>query len=109
VAEGRVVVEKLADSALHQPLSLLIASKRVDALHSVLSRLSDEVPVYVAAQRLIDAIAGFPLHRGILAISRRTDIPTADDLLSAYGVSIGVQTGPPIGAQKGPPVRMAQG
>jgi len=84
VAEGRVVVEKLVDSALHRPLSLLIASKRVDALHSVLSRLSDEVPVYVAAQRVIDAIAGFPLHRGILAIGRRTDVSTADDLLSAY-------------------------
>ena len=87
VAEGKVVVEKLADSALHQPLSLLIASKRVDALAPVLSRLADDVPVYVAAQAVIDAIAGFPLHRGILAIGRRTDDPTADDLLAAPGES----------------------
>jgi len=34
---------------------------------------------------VINAIAGFPLHRGILAIGRRTDVPTADDLLSEYG------------------------
>jgi tRNA G18 (ribose-2'-O)-methylase SpoU len=87
VAEGKVVVEKLVNSALHQPLSLLIASKRVEALESVLSRLSDEVPVYVAAQGVIDALAGFPLHRGILAIGRRTDDPTAEGLLAALGES----------------------
>jgi len=34
---------------------------------------------------VIDAIAGFPLHRGILAIGRRTEVPTADDLLLALG------------------------
>ena len=83
VAEGKVVVEKLTDSDLHRPLSLLIASKRVDALRPILSRLADDVPVYVASQDVIDAIAGFPLHRGILAIGRRTDVPTADDLLAA--------------------------
>jgi len=87
VAEGKVVVEKLADSTLHQPLSLLIASKRVDALGPMLSRLSNETPVYVAAQGVIDAIAGFPLHRGILAIGRRTEDATADGLLAAMGAS----------------------
>lgn len=85
VAEGKVVVEKLTDCDLHRPLSLLIASKRVNALQSIISRLADEVPVYVATQGVIDAIAGFPLHRGILAIGRRTKVPTADDLLAAYG------------------------
>jgi hypothetical protein len=62
VAEGRIVVEKLTNSTLHQPLSLLIASKRLDTLHAVLSRLPQELPVYVAAQSVIGAIAGFPLH-----------------------------------------------
>ena len=87
VAEGKVVVEKLADSALHQPLSLLIASKRVDALAPLLARLSDDVPVYVAPQAVIDAIAGFPLHRGILAIGHRTEDPTPDALMAAMGQS----------------------
>jgi tRNA G18 (ribose-2'-O)-methylase SpoU len=87
VAEGRVVVEKLIDCDLHHPLSLLIASKRVEALRSVISRLAEDVPVYVAAQDVIDAIAGFPLHRGILAIGRRTENPTAADLLAASRTS----------------------
>ena len=85
VAEGKVVVEKLADCYLHRLLSLLIASKRVDALQSMISRLADDVPVYVAGQAVLDAIAGFSLHRGILAIGRRTEVPTADDLLAACG------------------------
>lgn len=85
VAEGKFVVEKLIDSDFHQPLSLLIASKRAGALEPLLSRLPDDLPVYVAAQEVIDAIAGFPLHRGILAIGRRTLVRTADDLLAEHG------------------------
>jgi tRNA G18 (ribose-2'-O)-methylase SpoU len=87
IAEGKVVVEKLLNSARHQPLSLLIASKRVDALEPILAGLPDDVPVYVAAQGVIDALAGFPLHRGILAIGRRTDDPPAEALLADMGES----------------------
>ncbi|HZG07504.1 MAG TPA: RNA methyltransferase [Allosphingosinicella sp.] len=81
VAEGRVVVEKLVASSLHRPLSLLIAAKRVEALRPVLDRLSDDVPVFSAAQPVVDAVAGFAMHRGILAIGRRARNPTADALL----------------------------
>lgn len=82
VAEGKVVVEKLVDSRLHRPLSLLITHKRVEALGPVIARLPGDVPVYVATQPVFDAIAGFPMHRGILAIGRRTHAPTGDQLLA---------------------------
>jgi tRNA G18 (ribose-2'-O)-methylase SpoU len=82
VAEGKVVVEKLIGSALHRPLSLLIAAKRVDGLQSLIARLPEDVPVFVAAQQVLDAIAGFAMHRGILAIGRRSDTPDADTLLA---------------------------
>jgi tRNA G18 (ribose-2'-O)-methylase SpoU len=82
VAEGKDVIEKLADCNLHRPLSLLIAEKRVDALRPIMSRLAEDVPVYVAAQGVIDAIAGFPMHRGILAIGRRAEALDADTLLA---------------------------
>lgn len=81
VAEGKVVVEKLVGSALHRPQSLLTAAKRLDALGPLLARLPPDVPVYVAAQPVMDAIAGFPMHRGILAVGRRVATPTADELL----------------------------
>lgn len=81
VAEGRVVVEKLVASSAHRPLSLLIAAKRVAALEPLLARLPEDVPIFAAAQPVIDAVAGFPMHRGILAIGRRLETPTADALL----------------------------
>jgi tRNA G18 (ribose-2'-O)-methylase SpoU len=83
VAEGKVVVEKLTQSALHRPISLLIATRRVEAVRSITARLGEHVPVYVAPQAVLDGIAGFPLHRGILAIGRRAMAPTADVLLGA--------------------------
>lgn len=82
VAEGKVVVEKLVASSAFRPLSLLIAAKRIDALMPVLAHLSPDIPVYAAMQPVIDAVAGFPLHRGILAIGRRLEQPTAGDLLA---------------------------
>ena len=82
VAEGKVVVEKLVDSGLHCLLSLLITHKRVDALQAILSRLPGDVPVYVATQAVFDEIAGFPMHRGILAIGRRIQAPSAAQLLA---------------------------
>lgn len=82
VAEGKVVLEKLVGNHLHRPLSLLITHRRVEALGPIIAQLPDDVPVYVAAQPVFDAIAGFPMHRGILAIGRRTRTPTGDELLA---------------------------
>lgn len=85
VAEGIVVVEKLVAGSLHRPVSLLIAAKRIAGIEPLLARLPDTVPVFVAAQPVIDAVAGFPLHRGVLAIGRRSESPTADVLLEEAG------------------------
>lgn len=84
VAEGKVVVEKLVGSALHRPLSMLIAAKRLDGLRARLADLPEDVPVFVAAQPVLDAIAGFAMHRGILAIGRRVETPDADALLARW-------------------------
>jgi tRNA G18 (ribose-2'-O)-methylase SpoU len=83
IAEGQVVVEKLIGSAEYRPQSMLIAAKRVQMLGPLLTPLPDEVPVFIAAQPVLDAIAGFAMHRGILAIGRRLATPTADELLTS--------------------------
>jgi tRNA G18 (ribose-2'-O)-methylase SpoU len=83
VAEGRVVIEKLVASPDHKPESLLVAAHRVESLASILAQLDDSVPVLAASQRVIDTVAGFPLHRGLLAIGRRVDPPSAEQLLAA--------------------------
>lgn len=82
VAEGKVVLAMLLASHSYRPVSLLIADKRLAALAPLLEALPHDVPLYAAAQPVIDAIAGFPLHRGILAVGRRIDTPTPDELLA---------------------------
>lgn len=83
VAEGRVVIEKLIAAPACRADSLLVAAHRLDGIADLLARLGEDVPVFAASQRVIDAIAGFPLHRGLLAIGRRLDPPDAERLLAA--------------------------
>ena len=83
VAEGRVVLAMLLASPRFAPRSVLIAAHRVAALADLIARVPDDVPVYAAAQSVLDAIAGFALHRGILAIGARRDPPSADALLAS--------------------------
>ena len=83
VAEGRVVVEKLVASTTHAPASLLIAAHRLPSLEALLAALPADTLVYAAAQGVMDAVAGFAVHRGILAIGRRTAAPEAAALLAA--------------------------
>ena len=83
VAEGEVVLRMLARSPHFGAQSVLIAEKRTAALQPILDSLPDETPVYVAGQAVLDAIAGFHLHRGILAIGERRQTPSAEALLAA--------------------------
>jgi tRNA G18 (ribose-2'-O)-methylase SpoU len=83
VAEGKVVLTMLLASKTHRPLSLLIAAHRIEALSDLLASVPGDVPVFAAAQDVMDGIAGFPLHRGILAIGRRLATPSADEILAA--------------------------
>lgn len=85
IAEGAVVLRTLLDSPRHEPVSLLIADKRVETLAPLLDRVPAEVPVYAAAQAVLDRIVGFPLHRGILAVGRRKPEPSAPALLARLG------------------------
>jgi tRNA G18 (ribose-2'-O)-methylase SpoU len=68
IAEGKIVVRRLLASDC-RTRSVLVAPNRVDALSDVLADL--ECPVYVAASHVLDAIAGFPIHRGVLACADR--------------------------------------
>lgn len=71
VAEGEVVLTVLVRSRRHRPLSLLLDERRVEPLSGLLAELDDDVPVHVAPRAVVDAVVGFPLHRGILALGRR--------------------------------------
>lgn len=77
VAEGRVVLEKAVRAIPDRIASVLVAEKRLDSLADVLAGLPAETPVYAAGQAVMDAVVGFPIHRGILALGRREEVPAA--------------------------------
>jgi tRNA G18 (ribose-2'-O)-methylase SpoU len=83
VAEGRVVLNVLVGERRLQAESLLILENRVAGLDDLLRRVPDDVPVYVAGQPVLDAIAGYHVHRGILAIGLRPPEPELRDFVAA--------------------------
>jgi len=67
VGEQRLIVERmLAMPGLTE--SVLCLPAEADRLAP---RVPDDVPLYVADKPVMAAIAGFPIHRGVLAIGRR--------------------------------------
>lgn len=83
IAEGETVLRAFTRDAPERLVSLLIDSKRRDKLADVLAGLPEGAAVYLADQEVLDAIAGFHLHRGILALGRKLPPLDARDLLSS--------------------------
>ena len=83
VIEGRVVLETLLSPASRaRPLSALIAAHRIEALSDLLARMPEAAPVFAAEQAVMDAVVGFPIHRGILAMADRPADLTPGELLA---------------------------
>ena len=82
IAEGEVVLRVLATQSAHACVSVLIDERRLAKLTPILEALPADTPVYLADREVVDGIAGFPLHRGILAIGRRAAAPSVDELLA---------------------------
>ncbi|MFG1398856.1 TrmH family RNA methyltransferase [Roseixanthobacter pseudopolyaromaticivorans] len=83
IAEGEVVLRLLAPRADHRIAALLLSAASAARLADVIERLSDEVQVHVAAQAVMDAIVGFHIHRGILALVEPPPLPDPADLLAS--------------------------
>nr|WP_182419700.1 RNA methyltransferase [Bartonella sp. HY038] len=81
IAEGRVVLNVLLNSPIFEAQSILIAQNRLNGLISLLESNTVQCPIYVASQDVIDAIAGFHLHRGILAIGQRKRPAILDEFM----------------------------
>ncbi|RVU21634.1 TrmH family RNA methyltransferase [Methylobacterium oryzihabitans] len=80
VAEGEVVLRVLLSPRARFPVeSVLVSPERLPGLAPLLEPLA--APVYVASQAVMQAVAGFPIHRGVLAIGRRGDDPDSDALV----------------------------
>ena len=82
IAEGKVVLNVLfSSSARFETESLLVLENRLAGLSEQLSQLPPDVPVYSVPQTTMDAVAGFHVHRGILAVGRRKTQPSLRTIL----------------------------
>jgi tRNA G18 (ribose-2'-O)-methylase SpoU len=89
IAEGALVVRQLLASS-YRVRSLLLTPLRYEALGPALSDL--DAPVYVAGQDVVDAVSGFPLHRGALASADRKPMVPIASLVEASGAGVVVVT-----------------
>lgn len=93
VAESELVVRRLLGSGL-PVVSVLATPLRLESMGSALGGVT--CPVYSASQAVLDAITGFHVHRGCLAIGQRpqhVELPAAartvvvlEDLVSADNI-----------------------
>lgn len=81
IAEGESVLAVfLSEGTRFRPEALLIADNRVDTV--LAWSPPEDLPIFVAEQTLMDAVVGFPIHRGLLGLGRRTPSPPLADLLA---------------------------
>ncbi|WEX76922.1 RNA methyltransferase [Sinorhizobium numidicum] len=91
IAEGTVVLRMLA--AAHRAgrgvaaEAILLLENRIAGLADVLAEFPADVPVFAAEARVFDAIAGFNMHRGVLALGRRDAMPGMDTLIAGLPAS----------------------
>ena len=78
VAEGAHALQRLLASGRHLR-SVLVDPIRAEALAETLAGV--EAPVLVADQPTLQAVAGFPVHRGVLAAADRWVLPEPAEVL----------------------------
>lgn len=87
IVEGKVALETLLTRGRFEIESLFLCETRLAPLADLLARVPADVPVYVAPQGVMDEVAGFPMHRGVLACGRKGAALRPADVLPAEGPS----------------------
>lgn len=83
IIEGKVPLSILLTRSRFKVDSLFLGESRLEPLAEILASVPESVPIYTAPQSLMDEIAGFPIHRGILACARKGPNLNLRDLLSS--------------------------
>lgn len=86
MAEGRLVVAQLLSRASrYRARSVLVTPVALEAMRDDIERGVGDAPVYIADQGVMDAIVGFPIHRGCLAAGEVGEAVTPEALVSEVG------------------------
>ncbi len=85
IAEGTVVLRMLGQAAARAngfaAEAILLLENRLAGIADLLEAFPPGVPVYVASASVFDAIAGFNMHRGVLALGRKPAAEMGEGLL----------------------------
>jgi tRNA G18 (ribose-2'-O)-methylase SpoU len=87
IVEGKVTLDTLLTRGRFEVESLFLCETRLAPLADILAKVPDGVPVYVAPQGVMDEVAGFPMHRGVLACGLKGAPLRPADVLPADGRS----------------------
>lgn len=79
IAESKLVVSRLITSRF-RVRSFLLTTRRYEQLRDLIDPV--RVPVYLASREMMQEIAGFNVHRGVLASASRRPNPTLPDVLA---------------------------
>ena len=88
VAEGEVVVRVLLERSTFRVRSLLLEERRVAPMQDVLDGVT--APILVVPQRVMDAVVGFSIHRGVLALGERGPVQDPALLLARGKIFVGL-------------------
>lgn len=88
IAEGAVVLDQILASHRFRPVALLVLRERLAGLAPRLAALPRETPVYRADRDVFDRIAGFPVHRGVMALAEPVSSTATTDLDAALAATL---------------------
>ena len=82
IVEGRVTLQRLIEASRFPVESLFLSETRVKPLAALLWKLDPHIPVYTTPQSVMDGVTGFHLHRGVLAVARRSADVSCEELIA---------------------------
>ena len=83
IAEGRQVVRTLLEQSRYEVRSVVVTETARRALSDVLEPRLHRLTVFLVADGSIEALSGYNIHRGCLALGVRPSMPRVDDWLLA--------------------------
>ena len=91
VVEGRTNVEELVARSAFRTRSVFVSETALNAMSSIWADVASDVPVYFAAQSVMDEVVGFHLHRGCLAVGERSEPLSLDDVAANARILVAME------------------
>ena len=93
IGEGEVVLRMLLEHSRFDIETILLSTRRAAHMTELVSRVPGHIPVLVADDSIIEAVAGFRLHRGVLAVGLRGVPASARELIDELPAEASVLVG----------------